>query len=89
VQDLLHLATSLVPGLSKAAVERCWAGLRPGNPDGKPFLGPIPGFRNLFIAAGHYRSGLQNSPGTGLVMRELLLSQSLSLPIDAFAPGRS
>jgi glycine oxidase len=88
IQGLLSMATALVPGLAMAPFERCWAGLRPGSPDGRPFLGPVPGFTNLFVASGHFRSGIQLSPGTGLVMKELLLGQPLSVPLEAFRLDR-
>jgi glycine oxidase len=88
IADLLAFACGLVPALADAPIERCWAGLRPGSPDGMPFLGQVPGFDNLFVAAGHFRSGLQNSPATGMVMKELLLGQQLSLSLQAFRPER-
>jgi glycine oxidase len=88
VADLIQLATRLVPSLAGAAVERCWAGLRPGSPDGLPFLGLLPGWDNIFIAAGHFRAGIQLSPGTALVMKEMLLGQPLSLSLDAFRLDR-
>ncbi len=88
ISELLTLAGSLVPGLAEAHVERCWAGLRPGSPDGLPFLGPVPGFGNLFIAAGHFRAGIQLSPATGLVMTELLLGQQLTVPLESFRLDR-
>ena len=78
VRDLLGLAFELVPELANAHLERCWAGLRPGSPDGLPFLGAVPGCDNLFVAAGHFRAGLQLSPATGLVVKELLLGQPLT-----------
>jgi glycine oxidase len=89
VGDLLHLALSLVPRLAEAHLERCWAGLRPGTPDGLPFLGEVPGLNNLFVAAGHFRAGLQLSPATGLVMKELLLGQRLTVPLEAFRLDRN
>src|SRR5207237_1004869 len=55
IAGLLELAARLVPALADAHLERCWAGLRPGSPDGLPFLGPLPGFDNLFVAAGQDR----------------------------------
>jgi glycine oxidase len=88
VADLLALACRLVPVLGEAAVERCWAGLRPGSPDGLPFLGAVPGWDNLFVAAGHFRAGIQLSAGTGLVMKELLLGQPLTLGLEAFRLDR-
>ena len=39
-------ARNLVPRLADAPLERGWAGLRPGSPDGLPFLGPVPGVEN-------------------------------------------
>jgi glycine oxidase len=89
VQELLALACRLVPVLGEAAVERCWAGLRPGSPDGLPFLGAVPGCDNLFVAAGHFRAGIQLSAGTAQVMKELLLGQPASLALEAFRLDRT
>jgi glycine oxidase len=89
IMDLLALACQLIPGLANAHLERCWAGLRPGSPDGLPYLGPVPGLDNLFVAAGHFRSGIQLSPATGLVMKELLLGQPLTVELEAFRVDRA
>lgn len=88
VGELLRLATDLSPALENATVERAWAGLRPGSPDGLPYLGRVPDFENLFVAAGHFRAGLQMSPGTARVMRQLLLDQPTDIPLDGFATDR-
>ncbi len=88
IADLLALATSLLPELTNATVERCWAGLRPGSPDGKPYLGLIPGIDNLFIAAGHFRAGIQLSPATGMVMKQLILGEKPTIPLDEFRLDR-
>jgi glycine oxidase len=88
IAELLTFAARLVPALAEAPVERCWAGLRPGSPDEMPFLGPVPGCDNLFVAAGHFRAGLQLSPATGLVMKELLLGQKPTIPVEAFRLDR-
>ena len=88
IQGLLQMGIHLVPGLARAPVERCWAGLRPGSADGKPYIGPAPGIQNLYVATGHFRSGIQLSPGTGAVMKELLLGEAPSLPVEAFRLDR-
>ena len=88
IAGLLAFAAELVPSLAGAAVERCWAGLRPGSPDGLPFLGRVPGFSNLFIAAGHFRAGIQLSPGTAQVMTDLLLGREPVVPLEAFRLDR-
>jgi len=88
IRDLLAFAISLVPGLAEVPLERSWAGLRPGSPDGLPFLGPVPDVENLFVAAGHFRAGIQLSPGTAVLLTELLLGRALSIPLDGFRLGR-
>jgi glycine oxidase len=88
VQDLLALARALVPALGQAHVERTWAGLRPGSPDGLPFLGGVPGCDNLFLAAGHFRAGIQLSPGTAVLLKDLLLGQTPALPVEPFRLDR-
>lgn len=81
VAGLLALAQELVPTLNNARVERTWAGLRPHRPGGLPYIGRGGPYDNLFVAAGHFRAGLQLSPITAQLMRELILSQPASLPL--------
>ncbi len=88
IEGLRSFATALVPALANAAPERSWAGLRPGSPDGLPFIGPFPGLDNLYVAAGHFRAGIQLSPATGLVLKELLLGQPLTVSLESFRLDR-
>jgi glycine oxidase len=88
VRDLLAFATTVVPALAGAPLERCWAGLRPGTLDELPYIGAVPGVDNLFVAAGHFRSGIQLSPGTGLVVKELLLGQEPTVPVEPYRLDR-
>lgn len=88
INDLLTFGIGLAPSLAQAAVERSWAGLRPGSRDGMPYLGSVPGCDNLFVAAGHFRAGIQLSPATALVMKELLLGQPPSISLDPFRLDR-
>jgi len=88
IQGLTAFAISVVPELAHAYLERSWAGLRPGSPDGLPFIGPIPGIDNLFIAAGHFRAGIQLSPATGLILKELFLGQPLTVSLEGFRLDR-
>ena len=78
-----------MPSLAEAPLERCWAGLRPGSPDGLPFLGRVPGLDNLLVSAGHFRSGLQLSPASGLVMTQLMLGRPTAVPLEAFRLDRT
>jgi len=86
---MLHrFASDVLPALSRATVEKTWAGLRPGTPDGWPILGRLPGWTNAFVATGHYRAGIQLSPATGRIMADLLRGRTPATPIDAFRVDR-
>lgn len=88
IAQLLSFATSILPDLSRAEIARMWAGLRPGSPDELPYLGRVPGFENLFVGAGHFRSGLQMSPGTGLILSRLLLDQDSPIDLQGLTVDR-
>ena len=58
-------ARRLAPDLLEGAeVERFWSGLRPRGSTELPVIGRAEEPRNLWIATGHYRSGLQLAPAT-------------------------
>ena len=82
IEGLLALGLKLVPALAHAALERTWAGLRPGSPDGAPFIGLVPGVDNLFVAAGHFR-GIQLSPERRYC-QGIDVETTATMPIDAF-----
>ena len=86
---LLKLAIELVPDLAEAEVERTWAGLRPATRDGLPVLGRVADFENLYVAAGHFRAGLQLSTGTALVMARLMRGEPTVIDLDSFRADRA
>ncbi len=88
VNELLQFAIRLVPSLAGAEVERTWAGLRPRSADGLPYLGRVPQTENLFVAAGHFRDGLQLSPITGKLIAEAMLEGEPAMSLDEFACDR-
>jgi glycine oxidase len=88
VADLLTFATRMVPALSSAELERCWSGLRPATPDGLPFIGPVPGWDNVFVATGHFRAGVQLSIGTAQAITEQFTGKATCVPLEAFAVDR-
>jgi glycine oxidase len=88
LEQLHEFALRLVPALGSAKVEGSWAGLRPGTHDGLPFLGPIPGFENAWIASGHFRSGIHLAPGTAKIMTQLICGDKSIIPVDEFRVDR-
>ncbi|MGI8982714.1 MAG: glycine oxidase ThiO [Pirellulaceae bacterium] len=84
IADLTLFARGLIPALENAPVEQTWAGLRPASFDGLPYLGPLPGLSNCFVASGHFRSGLYLSPGTAIVMSQLLRGEQPRIDLGPF-----
>jgi len=89
IDDLLGVATELLGDVSGATLERAWAGLRPGSADGLPTIGRAGIHENAFVAAGHFRAGLHQSPATACVIADLVEGQEPALDLVAFTPGRS
>ncbi|MEX2138575.1 MAG: glycine oxidase ThiO [Pirellulales bacterium] len=88
IAGLLDFAGTLVPHWRTAEVERTWAGLRPATSDEMPYLGRAPALDNLFVAAGHFRSGIYLSPATAVVMSELIRGLPPSIDLSAFRIDR-
>jgi glycine oxidase len=88
VTQLLEFAVSLIPELRKAEVLRCWSGLRPASPDELPLLGEVPGFSNVFVGAGHFRSGLQMSPGTAAILADVICRIETAISLEGLMANR-
>jgi glycine oxidase len=89
IGGLIQFAHTLIPAWQGARVERTWAGLRPATANEMPILGRSPQFANLFVATGHFRSGIYLSPATAVVMSELIRGVRPSLDLAAFQVDRS
>ncbi len=64
-RESLHtFALRLCPALAGVPIEAHWAGLRPGSPQGIPYLGAHPEIQGLFLHAGHFRNGLVMGPAS-------------------------
>lgn len=88
ISQLLEFATSLVPALRDAEVLRCWSGLRPASPDELPLIGEVPGLCNVFVGAGHFRSGLQMSPGTAALLANIICRTETNISLDGLSADR-
>lgn len=85
-QQLQDYANRMVPGLRDAAVEKLWAGLRPGSADGIPHIGIHPQLSNLFINCGHYRNGLVMAAASARLLGDIMLNRPTPIDVQAYLP---
>ncbi|MCP1363924.1 glycine oxidase ThiO [Halomonas sp. BBD48] len=85
--SLYESALRIIPALSECPVEHHWAGLRPGSPDGIPFIGAVPGIEGLHVNAGHYRNGLVLAPASTHLLVDQLLGRTPILDPEPYRLG--
>lgn len=80
-------AESLLPALRDAEVVGHWAGLRPGSPEGIPFIGEVPEHPGLWLNCGHYRNGLVLAPASCQLLTDLMLGQQPIIDPAPYSPA--
>jgi glycine oxidase len=88
IQQIRQWAEQLLPHLRLCEVKDTWAGLRPGSYDGLPYIGQVPSRANLYLAAGHFRSGLHLSCATAQAVANLITGKDLEIDLTPFRIGR-
>jgi len=88
LQQLRGWAEGILPQLKSTPLENSWAGLRPGSFDGMPYIGPVPGRPQVFVASGHYRAGLHLSCATAVVVADLMQGKQPAIDLSPFRLGR-
>jgi len=72
-EQVWQQAIALCPALAPGKIVETWSGLRP-RPQGQPapLIGPLPGYRNVLLATGHYRNGVLLAPATAEAISEAI-----------------
>ncbi|MGG2395985.1 glycine oxidase ThiO [Pseudomonas sp. SH1-B] len=79
-------AEELLPALRDAEVVGHWAGLRPGSPEGIPFIGELPSHPGLWLNCGHFRNGLVLAPASCQLLADLILGREPIIEPAPYAP---
>ncbi|MFS8641214.1 MAG: FAD-dependent oxidoreductase [Symbiobacteriaceae bacterium] len=88
ITRLAAAAQRLVPALERARWLGAQTGLRPGTPDRRPLLGPLPRYPNVIAAAGHYRNGILLAPLTARIVAGLCAGREPEFDLGPLDPGR-
>ncbi|WP_347928851.1 glycine oxidase ThiO [Pseudomonas helvetica] len=87
LESLKASAVELIPALAEAEVVGHWAGLRPGSPEGIPYIGAVPGFSGLWLNCGHYRNGLVLAPASCQLFADVMLGREPVIDPAPYAPA--
>ena len=87
LESLKASAEELLPALKGAEVVGHWAGLRPGSPEGIPFIGELPEHPGLWLNCGHFRNGLVLAPASCQLLVDLMLGREPIIDPAPYAPA--
>ena len=85
---MIREATRRVPGVAGLEILRCFAGLRPYVPDGKPLIGRSRQLTNLIVATGHEGDGVTLAPITATIVADLVSGRTPAFDLTPLDPDR-
>jgi glycine oxidase len=88
VRALAQAAVEMVPESANLELEDYWAGLRPGSPDGRPFIGSVPGVAGLYLNTGHSRNGVVHAPASAELLAAAITGEPAPVDPGPFAVDR-
>lgn len=86
IRELFQRAVDLWPPLRDSTIAETWTGLRPGSGDGLPIIDQEED--HCWVATGHFRNGIMLAPGTGRILKELILGETPSVDLSSFSLSR-
>ena len=86
--ELKFAAFDMLPELAKYPIEKHWAGLRPGSPEGIPYIGPHPQVAGLFVNTGHFRNGVVLGLASARLLADLVSAHTPVLDLDPYKLDR-
>ena len=84
-EDLIASAIEIVPALANYPIKQHWAGLRPGSPNGTPFIGKHPEISNLYVNTGHYRNGVVLGPASATLLASHVLGTAHHVAAEPYS----
>ena len=85
---LLTTSVDLYPAAADFTFVEAWASVRPGTSDGLPILGCLRSLENAYVATGHYRNGILQTPITAKLMAEMIITDNEPEMLTPFSPRR-
>lgn len=88
LKKMLARAIEYVPQLAQLKAIRSWTGFRAATPDGMPYIGPHPHYKNVWMATGHEGLGITTSLATADLIKDAICEQTSAISMLPFLPAR-
>lgn len=88
INNMVADGVNLIPKLKDARLVEVRAGILGYTSDSLPVLGRLPGWDNVYVAAGLGTFGICLSPAVGRFMADLIAKDRGDQPVDALSPAR-
>jgi len=85
IAELSAAAVRLAASLAQASLLAMWSGFRPQSALQRPIMGAAPDVAGLYLATGHYKTGIGLSALVGRLMAELIVDGRASVDLAPFA----
>lgn len=82
--ELTRRAIALIPQLADYPIEKHWSGLRPGSPEGIPYIGADQRVDGLFYNCGHFRNGVILGLASVTLLTDMMLNRPSFMDAQAF-----
>jgi glycine/D-amino acid oxidase-like deaminating enzyme len=69
-------------------VDYTWACFRPAHPDHLPIVDRLPGFDNVWMTTGHYKTGILLAPGTANALVTWMQTGRRPVEVEPFGLAR-
>jgi len=76
LDELRETAYAIMPALRDLPINNHWSGLRPGSPNGVPYIDEHPEIAGLYVNAGHYRYGVTMALASVQLLTDVMLGRT-------------
>ena len=88
LQKVIDRCERFVPGVRRLPIVRSWTGARAATPDGKPLIGPVPGWNRTWIVGGFEGLGITQAPAAAELLAQRILAETCTLDPAPWDPAR-
>ncbi|MFP4287177.1 MAG: NAD(P)/FAD-dependent oxidoreductase [Candidatus Izemoplasmataceae bacterium] len=88
LDEMAKTVTKLLPPIGNLRVIRQWGGLYNMSPDHQPIISDTKQLKGFYVACGFSGHGFMLAPMTGLLLSEMILGKSPSMPLEDLSLDR-